>query len=319
MSEQFHKDIHKDCFKLRCLLTNYCDNNCSYCLNDFQPKTKEKLNINHIQLANLIHEYIKFCKSKRIKSEVYFSGGEPNLHPYFVYLINETRRYKPDKFVLCTNGNKLIRTDNNKGLVYLDFTELHISIHSSTMYLNTLERIIEKLDDLIYIAKSKHIKIQLKELVIDAVFNPNLDSFLFSADTDTNGLSGEFFCNLYEYYTHKLQDRIEKAGIQVNFKVWADYYKRNDEEYMAQYTNFIKRQPWILNRGKNFIPHNRGKLCEGCTKDCVTLKALWTFPDNTCSPCPQGVYDPIPLNNKRIAGFIAGAYQMHQSTATGER
>jgi len=33
---------------------------------------------------------------------------------------------------------------------------------------------------------------------------------------------------------------------------------------------------------------NRGIACSGCKKDCVTLKALWVFPDGKSSTCPQG-------------------------------
>jgi len=32
---------------------------------------------------------------------------------------------------------------------------------------------------------------------------------------------------------------------------------------------------------------NRGDGCYNCEKKCITLKALWMFPDNRHSPCPQ--------------------------------
>jgi len=34
---------------------------------------------------------------------------------------------------------------------------------------------------------------------------------------------------------------------------------------------------------------NRGSLCLGCVKDCITLKGAWVFPDGSISTCPQGV------------------------------
>lgn len=34
---------------------------------------------------------------------------------------------------------------------------------------------------------------------------------------------------------------------------------------------------------------NRGEACFDCKKQCVTLKALWVFPDGSSSTCPQGV------------------------------
>lgn len=35
------------------------------------------------------------------------------------------------------------------------------------------------------------------------------------------------------------------------------------------------------------IQENRGPGCDNCTKECITLKALWVYPNGKCSPCPQ--------------------------------
>ena len=35
------------------------------------------------------------------------------------------------------------------------------------------------------------------------------------------------------------------------------------------------------------LQENRGLGCMGCPRRCITLKALWLFPDGTVSPCPQ--------------------------------
>ena len=35
------------------------------------------------------------------------------------------------------------------------------------------------------------------------------------------------------------------------------------------------------------IQENRGEGCNDCLKKCITLKALWVFPNGYCSPCPQ--------------------------------
>lgn len=32
---------------------------------------------------------------------------------------------------------------------------------------------------------------------------------------------------------------------------------------------------------------NRGPGCKDCTRDCITLKGVWLFPDGGMSPCPQ--------------------------------
>jgi hypothetical protein len=63
---------------------------------------------------------------------------------------------------------------------------------------------------------------------------------------------------------------------------------------------------------------NRGPGCSGCIKNCVTLKAVWVFPDNTITPCPQKhkgtIYqymDPSLYYND-IPKAIQNCYQFHK-------
>lgn len=42
MNDVFDKRIHQDEFKLRLLLTNACNKNCVFCLNDFQDKPSDE-------------------------------------------------------------------------------------------------------------------------------------------------------------------------------------------------------------------------------------------------------------------------------------
>lgn len=54
---------------------------------------------------------------------------------------------------------------------------------------------------------------------------------------------------------------------------------------------------------------NRGIACYGCTRKCITLKALWYFPDGTSSTCPQGIKEIFDNNDWDL--IIQKAYKAH--------
>ena len=56
---------------------------------------------------------------------------------------------------------------------------------------------------------------------------------------------------------------------------------------------------------------NRGEGCLSCEKKCITLKALWMFPDNTVSACPQSNHR-LNLNNCQLEKEIERAYCFHK-------
>jgi organic radical activating enzyme len=70
-------------------------------------------------------------------------------------------------------------------------------------------------------------------------------------------------------------------------KLFADF-REKDRQDIYNKIEYVKKSYDVETRftGKQV---NRGKACEGCEKDCVTLKALWYFPDGYSSTCPQGV------------------------------
>jgi len=84
-----------------------------------------------------------------------------------------------------------------------------------------------------------------------------------------------------------LIDYYHKAGLKI--KLFTDFYSSHQDQLVKRVNQladmFVDR---ILTRftGKQ---ENRGKVCKGCTKRCVTLKALWVFPDGSSSACPQGM------------------------------
>lgn len=79
------------------------------------------------------------------------------------------------------------------------------------------------------------------------------------------------------------------AGMKI--KTFVDYYSpKNYKEkvYPVLLGMLQKDMPGISGRFTG-IQENRGLGCDGCEKDCVTLKALWVFPNGKCSPCPQRI------------------------------
>ncbi len=103
--EKINKQIHAQELKLRILMTNSCNQNCPNCLNDFQKKPKKGqeqfLKIETAKIA--IKEYVS-AFNKKYPLQIYFSGGEPTLHPDLTDLISYAKSFNCH-VTLNTNGN----------------------------------------------------------------------------------------------------------------------------------------------------------------------------------------------------------------------
>lgn len=99
----FDKQVHADELKLRILLTDGCNKNCSFCLNDFQPKPEHQPHFAGTDFViGAITSYVDHIRGK-YPLQVYFSGGEPTLHvdlPYFIRYATELGC----RITLNTNG-----------------------------------------------------------------------------------------------------------------------------------------------------------------------------------------------------------------------
>jgi pyruvate-formate lyase-activating enzyme len=95
------KFIHKDEFRLRVLLTNKCNKDCRFCLNDFQKKGEDMASL--LDVTDCIRAYGQFMRSIREASIVTFSGGEPGLYPWLDIALSHAKYYC-DTVKVVTNG-----------------------------------------------------------------------------------------------------------------------------------------------------------------------------------------------------------------------
>jgi organic radical activating enzyme len=96
----------------------------------------------------------------------------------------------------------------------------------------------------------------------------------------------KFFVDIYEPDKASLYDKIEKVQEKYGQKV------------TTRFTG---------------VQENRGSICTGCTKDCVTLKGVWVFPEGYVSTCPQGVLPKyhIDIATKELNKFMTYAAWGH--------
>ena len=72
-------------------------------------------------------------------------------------------------------------------------------------------------------------------------------------------------------------------------KLFVDFYSHNklDLQDLTQQIMDSYNNDRVCTRFTG-IQENRGTACDDCKVECVTLKALWYFPDGSSSTCPQG-------------------------------
>jgi hypothetical protein len=111
----------------------------------------------------------------------------------------------------------------------------------------------------------------------------------------------------------ELVDRVSfyhSEGILV--KLFSDFHAKNKDMIEAKMNGVMESfGPEGVCTRFTGIQINRGKACEGCQKECVTLKALWYFPDGTSSTCPQGMvakYDDDSWDKTMEKAYAAHQY-----------
>lgn len=100
----FDKQVHASEFKLRILVTDGCNYTCKFCLNDFQPKPSARPKfLDKDTCIDAINAYTHTVKDK-YPAQVYFSGGEPTLHPRILEMMVYAK-YMNCRVTLNTNGS----------------------------------------------------------------------------------------------------------------------------------------------------------------------------------------------------------------------
>jgi organic radical activating enzyme len=126
------REIHKNEFKLRLLMTDDCNYSCAFCLNDFQPKPalgkQRYLRLETGQAA--IITYAAHVKGK-YPLQVYFSGGEPTLNPTLTQMV-QVAKHHGCRTTLCTNGSYT-------GAIYDTFFASHIDCMHFGVYFKSEE------------------------------------------------------------------------------------------------------------------------------------------------------------------------------------
>lgn len=245
-----NKQKHRDELRLRILLTNKCDKECSNCLNDFQAKGSNFIDPEFVRMH--INNYVDLCKSKNLTPIISLSGGEPGLHKDFDKIYN---------FAAISGANVQINTN---GLID---NHMFDSYGPSIRY---------------------HMGHGLRNTVV-----PGQTAVIVMGEN-------------YTYEETKAFINIFHSG-GMYIKTFADYYS-SEKFRTVEYPKILNRlsKHFSLNGRHTGIQENRGHGCTGCTNNCVTLKALWLFPNNTSDFCPQG--------DKKVNLSAEEAYYKHLVT-----
>lgn len=250
----FDKQIHKDDFRLRILVTNSCNKDCFHCLNDFQSKGDARF-LDLDVARRVIQSYCLFMGDN---AQVEISGGEPGIYPHLKEVVKYAKECNAT-VKLNTNGTAL-----NQGIdEYVDIWHIGVTWDGSLL-----------IDDI------KRVNGQVQIVVTSNVMN-------------------YYILNAIEYYGYH----------NVPIKLFVDFFANGEEKKKIEEVikNVIEWYPeFDIKTRFTGTQENRGGICEGCTRKCITLKALWLFPDGTVSPCPQKVILPEPFDEYIVKAAFYG-------------
>lgn len=241
----FDRQIHRDDFRLRLLLTNKCNKECYHCLNDFQTKGNDYLSLS--SAIRITYDYCLFMESKDLKPRVELSGGEPGLHPNLEHIISFAKA--------CGAFVKV----NTNGL----------ALHSIP------QEVRDQVD-------CWHVGVT------------GCDGDILYDIEEVNGQAQyvAVYSNLNQLHT--IVDFYKNVPLKVFVDFYSNLTEKADMNYLIRY--IASKHPNIKSRYTG-IQENRGIICSGCKRKCITLKALWVFPNNTMSLCPQHQRKIHAINN----------------------
>jgi len=262
----FDKSMHRDEFRLRVLVTDSCNKDCSFCLNDFQSKPgHDGPRFIDLRLtAAAINAYCTLSTELQYKPVVTFSGGEPGLHVHLPDMVKTAKQW----------GARVIVVTNGKALVFPLLGAVdswHVGVTHAEEFV--LKAVQEHALDLI-----------VQFVVQDSTSLDELKSIVHCYGE--RGIPVKLFVDMFSCDKTAIQNKIQTvAGLFPSFDV------------RSRFTG---------------IQQNRGAGCAGCNRECVTLKALWVFPDGSASTCPQG---QLPGLTGDWDSVVRRAHRLHKPLA----
>ena len=259
------KQIHANELKLRILMTNICNMNCGFCLNDFQQRDHDEFVDFETVVAAITH-YQNIIRSS-YPLQVYFSGGEPTMH------------------------RKLIDS-----MSYAKILGCRVTLNTNGTFPRIMESRLSELSDQIHFGTYRQDKLLAERA---QRMNGTIQCVYSVQHPYVNKSFLDFYLLDYGLPVKVFQDFNEDPTSYNYFMMWVK------QQY--PYSNISFRHT-----GKQ---ENRGNGCNGCTKKCITLKAIWLFPDNTLTCCPQlppeKRFNAQPINVP-LEPFFIYALKFHQ-------
>lgn len=236
--ERYQVDIHPLCIEtLQINITKLCNQACQHCHVAASPKRTEHMDLRTIdQCLNVL------SSNDKIRN-LDITGGAPELHPHFRYLVEEAR--KMNKHVMVRHNLTVTLdphpTTNESNLDLPDFfadnnVELISSMPYYQEYFTNKQRgkgVFAKSIDSLKLLNNKGYGKENSNLILDLVYNP-IGSFLPASQCE---LKSKFKNELYENFGITFNNLYVITNMPINrFK--EDLERRNDyEDYMDKLVN----------------------------------------------------------------------------------
>jgi len=234
--------------------------------------------INKDIAGEAIGSYCLFMRERGKQPIVTFSGGEPGIHPYIHNIIREAKGFGAFTKVV-TNGTALYLTQLKD---YVDCW--HVSVTGKN------EQLIEFLEtNPGYNVQIQHVLVRGHKFLGRKYF-PLREPFELIKFYGPKKLPIKLWVNFFDSERDKKSTEASIIGLKSLFP---------DYEIKSRFTG---------------PQENRGEACRGCKLNCVTLKALWVFPNGTASSCPQGVHPGKIVNN--WTEVVREAFRVHKWRGT---
>lgn len=253
MAKIFDPQIHRDEYKLRMLLTNACNRNCVFCLNDFQDKP-EVAGVQYLDTGVALCAIASYgMRATRFPKQVYFSGGEPTLHKDLDMLIRAAKVWNC-RVTLCTNGSFPESLDDAVRMVDC----LHVGTYEKSVLLR--QRILKYHGDVqcVYSKRDPYVTLDFIGFYVNAGIHVKIFGDLHDYHTEY-----ELFASMVTENFSPSQVSFRFTGVQQNRGVGCN----NCDEYCV-----TLKGAWVFPNGS--VSHCP-KRCKGATYTPGTHGSAW--------------------------------------------
>ncbi len=219
---------------------NLCNSNCIMCTNPYGFRTKKGAKA---YSADKVLQRITGDKNEilRTEADINLTGGEPTIHPEFVYLMENLRkRFPKNAIAFSTNGRRFMYKGFAKKILSINNIRMHVVIHSASKEIHdsitrspgSFEQTVKGLENLFKYRNRTH-SIEIRTVLLKQNYSSINDLYRMLHNKFTDA---ERICTIFPEYEGRAEKNFEE--ISVSFPQVKPFVEKGLKNWRKKFKSF---------------------------------------------------------------------------------